>query len=47
MDRTSEDYITAREIALAASCDAHIHIAHVSTKGAVEFIRDAKKMAIR
>lgn len=43
MDRASEDYITAREIALAASCDAHIHIAHVSTKGAVEFIRDAKK----
>lgn len=42
MDRASEDYITAREIALAASCGAHIHIAHVSTKGAVEFIRDAK-----
>ena len=43
MDRASEDSITAREIALAASCDAHIHIAHVSTKGSVEFIRDAKK----
>ncbi len=43
MDRASEDYITAREIALASSCNAHIHIAHVSTKGAVEFIRDAKK----
>ena len=43
MDRASEDYITAREIALAASCNAHIHIAHVSTKGSVEFIRDAKK----
>lgn len=42
MDRASEDYITAREIALAASCNAHIHIAHVSTKGAVEFIRCAK-----
>lgn len=43
MDRASEDSITAREIALATSCNAHIHIAHVSTKGSVEFIRDAKK----
>ena len=29
MDRASEDYITAREIALAASCGAHVHICHV------------------
>ncbi len=43
MDRASEDSITAREIALAASCNARIHIAHVSTKGSVEFIRGAKK----
>lgn len=43
MDRASEDYITAREIALAASCGAHIHIAHVSTKGSVNIIRAAKK----
>lgn len=43
MDRASEDYITAREIALAMSCGAHIHIAHVSTKGAVNIIRAAKK----
>ena len=46
MDRASEDYITAREIALADSCGAHIHIAHVSTKGSVQFIRDAKKRGI-
>ena len=46
MDRASEDYITAREIALANSCDAHIHIAHASTKGAVDFIRDSKKNGI-
>ncbi len=43
MDRASEDSITAREIALSISTDSHIHIAHVSTKGSVEFIRDAKK----
>lgn len=43
IDRASEDYITAREIALAMSCDAHIHICHVSTKGSVNIIRAAKK----
>lgn len=43
MDRASEDYITAREIALAMSCGAHIHIAHVSTLGSVNIIRAAKK----
>lgn len=43
MDRASEDYITAREISLAMSCNAHIHIAHVSTKGSVNIIRAAKK----
>ena len=43
MDRASEDYITAREIALAASCGAHIHIAHVSTLGSVNIIRAAKR----
>ena len=42
MDRASEDYITAREIALAASCGAHIHICHVSTRGSVNIIRAAK-----
>ncbi len=43
MDRASEDCVTAREIALAVSTDAHLHIAHVSTKASVQFIRDAKK----
>ncbi len=42
MDRASEDSITAREIALAASCGAHIHIAHVSTRGSAAMIRAAK-----
>lgn len=47
MDRASEDYITAREISLAMSCDAKIHIAHVSTKGSVNIIRAAKKDGVR
>ena len=42
MDRASEDYITAREIILAGSVHGAIHIAHVSTKGSVEIIRQAK-----
>ena len=42
MDRASEDYITAREIALAATVGAHIHICHVSTRGSVNIIRAAK-----
>lgn len=47
MDRASEDSITAREIALADSCGARIHICHVSTAGSVGIIRDAKKRGIR
>lgn len=43
MDRVSEVMITAREIILAQSVDARIHIAHVSTEGSVEIIRCSKK----
>ena len=47
MDRASEDYITAREIILAASTDAKIHICHVSTEGSSEIIRFAKSRGIK
>ncbi len=47
MDRASEDSITARETALADSCGARIHICHVSTRGSVAIIRDAKKRGIK
>ncbi|MDE5946297.1 MAG: dihydroorotase [Oscillospiraceae bacterium] len=47
MDRVSEDMITAREIILAESVGARIHIAHVSTAGSVEIIRQAKKKGIK
>lgn len=46
MDRTSEDSITAREIAIAAATDTPIHIAHVSTRGSVALIRDAKARGV-
>jgi len=47
MDRASEDMITAREIILAESVDARIHIAHVSTKGSTEIIRQSKKAGVK
>ncbi len=47
MDRASEDYITAREIVLASSAGARVHIAHVSTKGSVEIIRAAKRLGVQ
>ena len=47
MDRASEDYMTAREIALAMCMDAHVHIAHVSTKGSCDIIRAAKADGVR
>lgn len=47
MDRASEDSITAREITLAMSCGARIHICHVSTEGCINMIRDAKKAGVR
>lgn len=46
MDRASEDSITAREIVLASSVGARIHIAHVSTAGSVEIIRAAKRLGV-
>ncbi len=46
MDRASEDYITAREIILASSVGARVHIAHVSTAGSVEIIRAAKRLGV-
>lgn len=47
MDRASEDSITAREIVLAESSGTAIHIAHVSTKGSVQLIREAKERGVK
>ena len=47
MARSSENYITAREILLAQEQNLPVHIAHVSTKEAVEEIRLAKKFGVK
>lgn len=45
--RKSEDEITKREVELARKTGAKIHIAHVSTKGSVEIIRQAKAEGVK
>ncbi|WP_281183995.1 dihydroorotase [Trichlorobacter lovleyi] len=45
--RVAEDIATAREIMLAEYVGAPIHIAHVSTKGSVRIIREAKARGVR
>lgn len=42
MDRRSEDSITERDLALAAKTDTRVHICHVSTRGSVDAVRQAK-----
>lgn len=41
-----EDTIVARDIALAEETGGHIHVAHVSTRGAVEHIRQGKARGV-
>ncbi len=43
----SEEVMVARDITLAELTGAHLHIAHVSTAGAVRLIRDAKKRGVK
>ncbi|MBI4209016.1 MAG: dihydroorotase [Deltaproteobacteria bacterium] len=43
----SEEIMVARDILLAELTGAHLHIAHVSTKGSVDLIRRAKERGIR
>ena len=43
----AEDCGTAREMAAAASIGAPVHICHVSTKGSVALIRDAKRRGVQ
>ena len=46
MPRASEDSAIFRDIELARATGGHLHICHVSTKGAVEIIRRAKAEGI-
>jgi dihydroorotase len=43
----SEDVMVARDIILAELTGAHLHIAHISTAGAVRLVRDAKARGVR
>jgi dihydroorotase len=43
----AEDAATARDVYLAEFSNSPIHIAHVSTKGAVQIIRDAKARGVK
>ena len=43
----AEDAATARDIMLAELTGCHLHVAHVSTKGSVELVRQAKKRGVK
>ena len=42
----AEDAATAREVMLAEFTGAHLHVAHVSTRGSIEIVRQAKKRGV-
>ncbi|NOR53782.1 MAG: amidohydrolase family protein [Candidatus Aminicenantes bacterium] len=44
---SSEEIMVARDIILAEKAEARIHIAHLSVKGAVRIIKEAKKKKIK
>ena len=43
----AEDIAVSRDIMLAESVGARVHIAHISSKGAIEAVRDAKKRGVK
>jgi len=43
----AEDLIVSRDIQLVEYCGGKIHIAHISTKNAVQLVREAKKRGIK
>ncbi len=45
--RAAEEVMIARDIILAETLKASVHIAHVSTKGGVQLIREAKKRGVK
>jgi dihydroorotase len=47
MARAGEDAAVFRDIELARATGGHLHVAHVSTKGAVEIIRRAKAEGLK
>ena len=47
ISRAAEEGPIARDLIIAEECKGRIHICHVSTKGSVELIRQAKKKGVR
>jgi dihydroorotase len=47
MPALAEDLDVVRDVLLAQAIDAQIHIAHISTKGAVEIVRRAKENGVK
>ena len=47
MPREAEEVIVARNLNLAERTGARLHIAHISTKGSVQLIREAKERGVR
>ncbi|MFZ5974549.1 MAG: dihydroorotase [Bacillota bacterium] len=45
--RAAEEVMVAREVLLAQALDTRVHIAHVSTEGAIDIIRHAKERGVR
>jgi dihydroorotase len=45
--RLAEDTMIFRDVELARATGGHLHVAHVSTSGAVEIIRRAKEQGVR
>jgi len=45
--REAEEVMVARDVILAENNNCHVHIAHISTKGSVEIIRNAKKRDVK
>jgi dihydroorotase len=43
----AEDIMVSRDIILAGSAGARVHIAHLSTRGAVDLVREAKRRKIQ
>ncbi len=47
ISRLAEDSMAARDIQMAGLIGAHLHIAHLSTRGTLELVREAKRKGLR
>jgi len=47
INRAAEEIMLFREVSLAEALNVPVHIAHISTKGSVDIIRNAKKRGVK